>query len=243
MNKDDQIDFEKEALGTITSLGRVYERASNDRLALIKDFRKERRALFKYLATIAGGAAALSPQMIGFVIQTEYFYIGILSLTLSLIIGITYLLSTNENEYELEMQTYDRILKDIENVKEPWVNFIEIGDYSKEKWIIAHKLTKQANEKIKLSLQREGNPNKENFYIPREYTSEYLILFFVVGVGSITLSTTSYYLPISNYILITIGVLATIVMLGIFPNKIFEKLGFPIDFIRGVFRFLLKNSK
>ena len=65
---------------------------------ILAKYQAERREMYKYLGTIAGGAAALAPQLIENVKQLGFFYTGISLLCLTVIISVTYVLSTLEND-------------------------------------------------------------------------------------------------------------------------------------------------
>ncbi len=201
-------------------------------MSIISKYQEERRGMFKYLATIAGGATALIPQAMEHIIQTNLLYLGAGFLTLVVIISTIYIISNIENDIETLSKDLTKKNNMFHSIRKHKVDFLGSDNKSFENFSSA---LSAANEYIP-EIEKEILPKKETWYRPMDYTSEYIILFFILGLGFLILSLTNFVIPTFWLICISFLLFCLINLMSAFPKKLFTFLGFPIDVIKSIFR-------
>lgn len=216
----------------------LHEKMSTDYIAILSGLYKERREMLKYIGTVAAGAAALAPQMLDKVHQAAYFYSGVGLLCLVVVITVTYVLSSLENEAGNFSKDLRSKNNRIDKVRKPWKDFLEGGDYS------VKALAKAVSEEIKEANEFAGEIKKEekSGFLRMDYTGEFIILFFVGGISLLVLSLTSVYSSWCQILWLAVGVFIVINIISTFPTEIFRFLGFPIDVLKAAIRFLTKRK-
>lgn len=229
-NEDSRVDV---ALSTLEKSTVLYEKINTQYLDIFAKYESERRQTLKYLGTIAGGAAALAPQLIDHVHQTNYFYTGISFLSATVIISATYIISIVENEANKLTTELERMNKLISDQRKPIQEFITGKNHSVEA------LAKAMFSELPNSTPEPTRPF--SWYVPLDYASEYVIFFTVSGLVMLALSVTTYSICLTNLYLLGIVVFLTINLISTFPVKFFVVLGIPIDLIKAVLRLIFKK--
>lgn len=216
----------------------LHEKMNTDYIAILSGLHKERREMLKYIGTVAAGAAALAPQMLDKVQQASYFYSGIGFLSLVVVITVTYVLSSLENEASDLSKDLRNKNNRIDRVRKPWIDFLEGRDYS------VKALAKAVSDEIKEASEFASEMKKEEKSgFPRmDYTGEFIILFFVGGISLLVLSLTSVQSSWCQILWLAAGIFVVINIISTFPTEIFRFLGFPIDVLKAAIRFLTKRK-
>lgn len=214
---------------------------------LISDLSKERKGLLITLGSISAGAAALAPQFFGHVIHTHYFYAGISLLAFTVVMSLSYILGLIENDSQAAVKNRDLHINMIDKMRKPKVDFVNSTDHSQQNFILTHNLYLAAFKDYGDSLQKNKlEAIKQSKYkhfpaiIKLDYAGEYMVWFFVTGIGLITLSTLSRIPSICVLILIIVVTFVLINITMSVPDKIFVWLGFPMDYIKSL---IAKQSK
>lgn len=219
---------------------------SKEYLGIIDSFGKERREMFKYVGTIAGAAAALSPQIFidGKNINSSYFFAGVSFLIIVLIISTLYVMSSVENsgaETAIGFREQSEKIQKLKNIAMKFLsspgNENDFLEYGKSLGKINDDLLAKEEEK-----QKKENAKKNNFYQGLDYASEFVLLFFVFGISLLILSIINA--PIKTNHLFYYGIIIFILLnlMSTFQKRLFVLLGFPVDIIKASFRWLRKKN-
>lgn len=214
----------------------LHEKMNMHYLEVIAKYQHERREIIKYLGTIAGGAAALSPQLLEHIKQPTFFYTGISLLCLVVIISVTYILSSVENESTKLLADLKKRNELIDKLRKPKLDFLKNKDYSPEAFIGA-----MSDGKEILTIEEKVPEKKNSWYIPLDYTGEFITWFFTTGLAMVVLSLTSFWVSWGQILYVLMSVFVIINIVSAFPNKVFMVLGAPIDLLKSLFR-LSKNE-
>jgi hypothetical protein len=224
----------KETLGGWTSLS---EKMNDHYVSIIAKYQKERREILKYLATIAGGGAALAPQLLDHVQQPHFFYTGIGLLCTVVVIAVTYILTSIENDVtKLVADLRDKNIR-IDDITKPKNDFLKKGDYSLGAFSKA-----MTDGKDNLSKEDKKSEIKNGWYQPMDYTGEFIVLFTVSGLALLALGLTSHSVSWAKIALVAVSVFIVINIISVFPTKVFVWLGFPIDLVKSAFRWFKKRK-
>ncbi len=228
----------------LESLTSMHQKIAEKYESMMIGLQKERRDMFRYLGTIAGGAAALAPQLINYVdLKSHYFYWGLSFLLICIIIAISNVISTLEKSAEELTTEFNKVFADIEEMRKLKIEFIETGDISPDAWKKHTEKDLQTIKKLKKDVDlRRIKKVSQGFYRPMDYTSEYLIFSFILGIGLIILSVTHTALGSKLLWLSILGIFIIINIISIFPTKIFTVLGFPMDIAKGTFRKIFQQQ-
>ncbi|MBX4198402.1 hypothetical protein KW782_03655 [Candidatus Parcubacteria bacterium] len=220
-------------LETLKDWSDLHEKMSMHYMGLIAEYQKERREMLKYLATIAGGAAALAPQLLDHVKQPHFFYTSIGLLCLVVVISATHVLSTVENDTTYLASDLREKNSLIFRVRKPKIDFLTEGDRSVNAFVGA---MSEGKEDI---LKDNKKPEvKSSWYRPMDYTGEFIIFLSVAGLALLALSLTAYPITWKHILLTAISTFFVINLISTFPNKVFVVLGLPIDLIKSLFRWI-----
>ena len=221
-------------------LGKINEVAKNSSQYFgdfIVPLHKEKRTLLIYVGSIAGGAAALSPQLLngGVVYNKTPFFLGVFILILVLVLSVAYVLSTVEKDIEGLNKVFIKTSKCLQEERGIWINFIVGGDYSNLVFENTYRKYSNLFDQHQVDLQKEQSLKKSSWLVRQEYIGEFQIWLFINGAGLLFASL----LPLSfkpTFLLIvsTVLLVATCFIFEI-SEKMFVWLGLPIDLIKYVF--------
>lgn len=223
----------------LTEWSEFDEKIHNHYIGLISAYQAERREILKYVAVIAGGAAALAPQVLEYVNNTVMFYISISLLCLVVIISVIHILSTVENDTTKLTDDFLAKNKLIYLVRKPIIEFFNNGDYSNAAFM------KAVTESHKHIPNTDREPPKEKgWYIPLDYTGEFVIWFTVTGLAMLALSLVGdMHVNWKWLLLADLGIFILINIISTYPNHVFVVLGFPIDLIKSSKRIFKKLKR
>lgn len=238
-SEDARIQVIKENLETWVSL---EDRMHAEYMSFLRELHKERREMIKYLGTIAGGAAALAPQLLSNVQQLRFFYAGISLLCLVVIVSVTYVISTIENDTAIFSGDLRNKKEVLYRMKKPKLQFLKSGDYSIDAFIKA--MSGVVEELPKLEQQVEVNRIVDNngWYKSMDYTGEFIIWFFISGISLLVLSLSGLAISGSYIFWTSIAIFVVINLISTFPIYTFRILGSPIDLIKSGIRYIFKKS-
>lgn len=165
-------------LKTLEGWSELHEKMNDHYMDILAKYQAERREMYKYLGTIAGGAAALAPQLIENVKQLGFFYTGISLLCLTVIISVTYVLSTLENDCTILGQDLKKKNDMIYWLRKPKIDFLKGKNYSVDAFA---KAMSEGREDV--PDEDEKPETKKSWFKQMDYTSEFVILFTISGLG------------------------------------------------------------
>lgn len=234
--KNDELARSETILNSLSEWSNLNEKMHTDYSLIIAKYEEERRQMFKYLGTIAGGAAALAPQLLPYIHQKNIFYFGIGFLLITVITSVSYILSTVENSTEEIRAYFNKQRKLIYEIRKPKIEYLKGSDKSVAAF--AKAMSTAGNENI--PTQDEPIKEGSGWFRSMDYAGEYIILFTITGLGFLALSLTQH--QFSSKILIggIALIFITINIISTFPVKIFSFLGFPIDLIKSLPRLYKK---
>ena len=222
---------------TLEEWTEIYESMNMRYIDTVAKYQSERRSMFKYIGTIAGGAAALSPQLFEYVSQPNLFYTGVGLLCLSLVVSVTYVISTVENDTTNLLSDLRKKNEFIKKARGPGESFLAKGDYSMDAFKIVMDGSKgnlatalKTDSEHELMLEKA----KKGWYTSSDYTGEFLVLFTVIGFALLALGLTTFSFSVWNIILTSIGTFIIINIVSTFPQKVFTILGSPVDLIKSL---------
>lgn len=235
----------RSVLRSFDDLTKLENQISENYVNFQGSLEKERREMFKYVGTIAGATAALSPQIFINIdtIDHNYFFIGVLFLVIDLTISMLYVMSSVENERADVLKGLQEQIEKMQNIKDVITKFLlsprdldDFNEFNREFGGINSQLQKEKEE-----IDEKEKEKKQKFYQGMDYASEFLLFFFICGITFLILSITS--VSIKNTMLFFYGTLifTILIVMSIFQKKIFVWFGFPVDFLRAIFRWILKK--
>ena len=232
---------------TLQDLSNLVIEMTRDYVNIVDSLNKERREMFKYVGTIAGAAAALSPQIFINVknINHEYFFMGVSFLIVVLIVSMLYVIASVENSGVDEVKAFKEHKDKIKKLKNI-ANIFLLSTRNESEYVEYVNSLSAINDE--LQVEEEGRQNKEKrnkdkFYQGLDYASEFVLLFFVCGITLLILSIINISIKFSLLIYFGILIFVLINIMSSFQRKIFVYLGYPIDLVKGCARLLLKTKK
>lgn len=213
----------------------LHEKMNMHYLGLVADYGKERREMIKYLAAIAGGAAALAPQFFEHVKQTSFFYTGIGFLCLVVIISTTYVLSTIENDISKLVDDLQSKNKMFVRLRNPKIEFLK-SDHDLESFKTA--LSGDIEE-----IPKEEKTEAVKWYKPMDYLGEFMVLFTITGLFLLATSLTGLVVSWKYIVALMFFVFLTINIISSFPKNVFMILGSPVDLIKSVVRLMFRQKR
>ena len=221
------------ALENLERMSALQVKASTDYGEKIMMLRSDRRDMYKYLGTIAGGAAALAPNIYSHVLNSSYFFLGVSLELVCVAIAMTYLLGTVEKDADDLSTAYSKTTDEIQGMRQKYIDFIENKDYKPEKYIALNdeilKLAKASDTQSRPVIKL-----KWGFYKPMDYFTEYLLFTFISGALLLVLSIVNYHLSILTLIVLLVFIFVVISLIAIFPIRLFVLLGFPVGVLKGL---------
>lgn len=223
-------------LDALSEWSNLHEKIHDHHAGLIAKFQEERREMLKYLGTIAGAAAALAPQLLDHVLQPTFFYTGIGLLCLVVVISATYVLSTVENNASDAVASLRKRTNMIYLARKPKIAFLKSEDHGLEAFVGAMSSTNSD-----LPIEDEKPPEDAGWYRPMDYTGEFIIFFTVIGLLFLVLGLIDLLVSWKVTILIACLIFFFINIISTFPRKVFTLLGFPVDLLKSLIRFICKK--
>jgi hypothetical protein len=221
--------------------GKLGERMHTEYAGFLAELHRERREMIKYLGTIAGGAAVLAPQLLDKAQHKDFFYIGFGLLCMVVVISVTYILSTVENEVAILVADLKDKNEMLDRIKKPKRNFLMRGDYGVDAFREAMS-SGAIDEMPKIRKEIEDNKARGNgWYKPMDYTGEFIIWFFVLGIALLALGLTNINVSLTSLFWVSIAIFVAINFFSTFPIHIFKILGSPIDLVKSLIRCIFKK--
>lgn len=214
----------------------LHEKIQDHYIQIFNETKSQRMGMYKYMATIAGGAAALAPQLIPNVNHINLFYLGITFLCLTVIVAITYSLSTLEIDGGIQFDEWKKQNEMIYWMCKPKIDFLKGDDFSFEAFKSA-----MANIKEGLPTEDPKPPEEKSWLKQLDYSSEFVIFFIVSGLSMLVLSLVEFELSKVDIVLYLAFVFIVINIISAQPIKVFTYLGLPIDLFKHFISFLLKK--
>ncbi|MEA2007089.1 MAG: hypothetical protein U9O20_02925 [Patescibacteria group bacterium] len=142
----------------------------------IKDLKKERRGILKYLGAVSGAAAALVPQLLDKIHQESLFYSGVGIPSFVLIICTIYILSSIENESDEFLQQFKEKNRMFERIKQPRRDFLSGGKYDLDRFM---KTLKSESEETSIlrTKSKENKDKPKSLFMPMNYIGEFVFFF------------------------------------------------------------------
>jgi len=220
------------ALENIQAMSDMQRKANADYAEKVILMRGERRDMYKYLGTIAAGAAALAPNVYDHVKDPHYFFIGVALELVCVAIAMTYLLGTVERDAgELE-KSYQKTTNQIQGMREKYIAFVESKNHAPDAYIALNNdvmgVAKGAG-----TQSRPRTELKWGFYKPLDHFTEYLLFTFISGSLLIVMSIYGLQLSIVSLVTLLATIFIAICIVAISPSQLFVILGFPIGAVRG----------
>lgn len=228
-----------------SNLGAIEKEMVKDVAKNILSLDKERREMFKYVGTLSGAGAALSPQMIPYVdsVQEYNFFIGVFFLVITTIIAMLYIVSAVEKDKRELIEEFKKQEDRLHKIKQINKSFI-YSNHSLEKFIEYSRNTKFMSDDLTQEDKDKRNRKeiKDNkFYQKLDYASEYILWFFSCGVMLLIISTMNINIDQNNLIFYGFLIFISIVLISFFQNKVFILLGFPVDIVRASVKWVGKK--
>lgn len=242
-NKTEAFDH---VMKSYNELSNLDNNMSKDYINFIDSFDKERREMFKYIGTIAGATAALSPQIYINVktINSGYFFVGVLFLIIVLVVSMLYVMASVENNRTEMEKGFREQSEKLRRLKDAAIKFLASSgneenrlEYGKDLGIINDELQEAQNEKRE-KLKRID----QKFCKHMDYATEYMLFFLICGITFIILSIINVNIRTVTLIYYGITVFAILNIISALQRKIFVFLGLPVDFIKACFKSLPKSK-
>lgn len=227
-------------LDTLEEWSDLYEKMNKTYLDKLSDYQHERREMLKYLATIAGGGAALSPQLLDHVHHLSLFYWGIGLLCLVVIIATTNVLSSVENDMTKLSADLNQKNDWIKKIRQPKIDFITGTDRD----LITFSKAMAGGMEIVPTKKEMLETKNKSWYRSLDYTGEFVILFSITGFFLLAISLpASLVVSLSQIIYVIVIAFVLINIISTFPGRVFQIMGAPIDLIKSLPRLFNKSQR